>query len=235
VAAREVVISSVVAAGVAAGVYFGLQALKGGGQTVEVPPLIGLRPDQARGLLDDRGVLLVLNEEKEDPRFQPGQIAEQHPLEGSRVHRGDSVSVTVVKAAATVKVPDVTGQTLGEAKLRLELAKLSAGRIVEQPSPTAPQGTVIGQGAAPGTEAHVGAGIELTVSKGPETAVVPNVVGKGMSRTKETLAQAGFAPGNVRYKSDEDRSDGVVLEQAPPAGTPAAKGSKVDLVVNQVE
>src|SRR5262249_56624416 len=106
----------------------------------------------------------------------------------------------------------------------IEVVKSASGRMVEQASPTAPKGTVIGQGAAPGTEAHVGAGIELTVSKGPETAVVPNVVGKGSSRAKETLAQAGFQPGKVKYKSDEDRSDGVVLEQAPSAGTPAAKG-----------
>ena len=233
-AAREVVISSLVAAGGAAGVYFGMQALKGGAP-VDVPPLVGLRPEQAKNLLDDRGLLLVIQEEKEVPGVTPGQIAEQRPLEASRVHRGESIYVVVAKTPTTVKVPDVTNMTLGEAKLRLEMAKLSAGHIVEQASPTATQGTVIAQGAPPGTEAHVGAGIELTVSKGPETAVVPNVVGKGKTRANETLAQAGFAPGNVKYKSDEDRSDGVVLEQNPAGGLPAPKGSKIDLVINQVE
>jgi serine/threonine-protein kinase len=132
-------------------------------------------------------------------------------------------------------VPDVTGAPIAEARLRLELAKLAAGRISEVTHPTMPAGSVISQGATAGTEAHAGAAIDLAVSKGPETAVVPTLVGRSKSKASELATQSGFVVGQIKYKADEDRSDGVVIEQNPAAGLPAPKGSKVDLVVNQLD
>jgi len=223
-----------VAAGVAAGITY-LLVRGGSGESVDVPPLVGLRPEQARALVEARGLLLVINEEKEDPRVQPGQIAEQRPLEGSRVHKGESITAALAKAASSVKVPDVTGLPVAEARARMEAAKLAVGRTSEQSHSTVPVGSVISQSAPPGTDAHAGAAVDLVVSKGPETAVVPNVVGRGSSKAKELITQGGFVVGQTRYKSDEDRMDGVVLEQTPAGGLPAPKGSKVDLVVNQVD
>jgi beta-lactam-binding protein with PASTA domain len=39
--------------------------------------------------------------------------------------------------------------------------------------------------------------------------------------------------GNTRSRSDEDHSDGLILEQNPAANQQAPKGSAVDLVVNR--
>jgi len=235
VASRDLLLSALIAAGVAAGVTYLLMRGSPNVETVDVPPLVGLRPEQARTLAESRGLLLVLNEEKEDPRVQPGQIAEQRPLEGSRIHKGESITAALAKAPAAVRVPDLSNQTLAEARAALESAKLALGRITEESHSTVVQGRVAGQSAPAGTEAHAGAAVDLVMSKGPETAVVPNVVGRGQSRARQALTEAGFVPGTLRYRSDEDRSDGVVLEQTPAGGLPAPKGSKVDLVVNQVD
>src|SRR6185312_12995317 len=51
---------------------------------VDVPSLAGLTPDQARGLLEPRGLLLILDEERPDERAAPGTLIDQRPLAGSR-------------------------------------------------------------------------------------------------------------------------------------------------------
>jgi beta-lactam-binding protein with PASTA domain len=47
------------------------------------------------------------------------------------------------------------------------------------------------------------------------------------------LQKAGFSVGNVRSRSDDDHSDGLILEQTPAANQQAPKGSLVDLVINR--
>jgi beta-lactam-binding protein with PASTA domain len=46
------------------------------------------------------------------------------------------------------------------------------------------------------------------------------------------LQTEGLALGQIRFKSDEDRMPGVVLQQRPTAGTKVGAKAKIDLVVN---
>ena len=73
---------------------------------VDVPSLGGLTPDQARGLLEPRGLLLILDEERPDERAAPGTLIEQRPLAGSRMRRGEDVHASVAKA---VRMPKLVG------------------------------------------------------------------------------------------------------------------------------
>ena len=53
-------------------------------------------------------------------------------------------------------------------------------------------GSVISASPDSGTELHWGDSVKLTVSKGPETADVPNLVGKSKSDAIKTLESLGF-------------------------------------------
>jgi len=67
--------SAIISALVSAGIFLGLHLLVAPHLPVhasEVPPLVALSPEQARGLLDPRGLLLVLDGEREDPKAVPG-------------------------------------------------------------------------------------------------------------------------------------------------------------------
>ena len=75
--------------------------------------------------------------------------------------------------------------------------------------------------------------VDLVVSKGPATISVPGVVGRSLARAREDLQKAGFTVGNLRFRVDDDRMDGVILDQNPAAKQEAPKGSAVDLVVNR--
>jgi len=230
---RDVAVSSVVAAIVAAGTTFALHRTVLSREAVEVPSVLGLPAQSARALIESRGLMFVVGEEREDAKAPAGNIVAQRPMEGSRIERGQAVDVSVAKAPALIKAPGLVGMTLSEAKLRVETAKLALGKVVEENSPEAKAGNVISQSWAEGSEIKVGTAVDLVVSKGVGTIAVPSVVGRSLSKAKDELQKAGFTVGNLKSRSDEDHSDGLILEQTPAAGQQAPKGSPVDLVVNR--
>jgi len=230
---RDVAVSAVVAAVVAAGTTFALHRTVLSRDAVEVPSVIGLPSQSARALIESRGLMFVVGEEREDAKAPPGNIVAQRPMEGSRIEHGQAVDVTVAKAPTVVKAPSLAGLALGEAKLRIEMAKLVPGKVTEDNSPDVKAGNVISQSVAEGGEAKVGTVVDLVVSKGAGTVAVPGVVGRSLAKAKEELQKAGFTVGNTRSRSDEDHSDGLILEQNPAANQQAPKGSAVDLVVNR--
>ena len=98
---RNALVSAVVAAVVSVVMFFVLRAAVGpgpaggtGGPQVDVPNLAGLKPDQARQLLEPRGLQLELTEQVDDPRYEPGSISDQQPLSSSRVARGTSIETS---------------------------------------------------------------------------------------------------------------------------------------------
>ena len=225
--------SALVAAVVAAGTTFALHRTVLQREAIEVPSVLGLPVQSARALIESRGLMFIVGEEREDARAQAGNVLSQRPLEGSRIERGQPVDVVVAKAAAPVKVPGLVGLVLADAKSRIEGGKLAVGKISEQNSADIKPGAVASQTPLEGTEVKVGSSIDLVVSKGAATLAVPNVVGRMLTKAKEELQKSGFTVGNLRSRSDEDHDDGRVLEQNPAANQQAVKGSPVDLVVNR--
>jgi serine/threonine-protein kinase len=199
---------------------------------VDVPPLAGLSVEQGRGLLEPRGLLLVLDGERVDDRVAPGTLTEQHPLGGSRLRRGDEVHASLARAGALPTVPKLAGLTVEAAHGALEQARLRAGKATEAPSDSTPRGQVITSAPAAGVELKPDSLVDLTVSSGPATQPVPSVVGKRLSAAKGLLQKAGFAVGGTRYGSNDDYDQGVVIGQNPPAGSQASPGVKIDLVIN---
>jgi serine/threonine-protein kinase len=218
---------------VAAGTTFALHHTVLQRDAIEVPSVIGLPAQSARALIESRGLMFVVGEEREEAKAPVGNIVAQRPMEGSRIERGQAVDVTVAKAPALVKAPALAGLVLGEAKLRVEMAKLVLGKVAEENNAEVKTGSIISQSVPEGNETKVGTAIDLVVSKGVGAIPVPSVVGRSLSKAKDELQKAGFTVGNIRSRSDEDHTDGLILEQSPAANQQAPKGSPVDLVVNR--
>jgi beta-lactam-binding protein with PASTA domain len=199
---------------------------------VDVPSLTGLSAEQARGLLEPRGLLLILDEERQDGTVAPGTLMDQRPLAGSRLRRGEDVHAVVAKAPAPVKVPKLAGLTVDAARDALDQQKLKVGTVVEAPSATLAKGQVIGSMPAAGADAKADTTIDLQVSAGPAAQAVPSVLGKSRSGAKALLEKSGFAVGAVKYGSNDDYDSGVVIRQDPAANAQAAPGSKIDLTIN---
>ncbi len=228
---------------VSAGTFFLLRHLMEGETAAAagpgVPRLAGMTTDQARAVLQAKGLALVVSEKRPADAAGAGKILSQQPPAGAGVTRGELVQVVVGAAAAAapaaptgVKVPALTGLGLAAAEQALAAAGLTRGAVTRQASATAPAEQVLSSAPAAGQELARGAAVALAVSSGAPGVKVPRVMGKTLGSARRALKAAGFISGRVREGYDEDKMEGRVLSQSPAAGATAPGGSAVDLVVN---
>jgi len=205
----------------------------GGATTVEVPPILGMQPEQARELLKGRGLLFTLSAERENTSYAAGTVAEQNPLPGSQVQAGSNVQAALARGGKQVQVPALVGLKKEEALRQLVAAGFVAAPEKEANSETAPVGTVVDTQPAPGTPLKPQSQVTLVLSSGPSTKPLPKLVGMRVRAAKELIEQQGFKVGKIRYTYDNHRDGSIVLDQKPSAGAPAPAGTLVDLIVNE--
>ena len=131
----------------------------------------------------------------------------------------------------TVAVPALIGSTQGVALATLAGASLVSGAIDELFDDTAPAGQVIGQSPGAGTGVPRGASVVMTVSKGPQPRLVPNVSGRALALASARLAASGFTLGAISWAYHDGVPAGDILEQTPAAGSEVVPGA-VDVTVS---
>jgi serine/threonine-protein kinase len=75
--------------------------------------------------------------------------------------------------------------------------------------------------------------VTLSVSKGPETDVVPDVTSQDEQTARETLRASGFKVKVDHEDVDDPCLNGIVLSQNPPGDTDAERGSTVTILVGR--
>ena len=130
-----------------------------------------------------------------------------------------------------VSVPSVIGKTEEEAKTTLNSVGLGY-KATYQPSNTIPEGTVISQGTSSGTKVAKNTTITLSISSGPESSSVPNVVGQDQVEASSILESAGFKV-SVKQSYSNSVEQGKVISQSPSGSTTVSPGSTVTITVSQ--
>ncbi|WP_399137692.1 Stk1 family PASTA domain-containing Ser/Thr kinase [Streptomyces sp. NBUA17] len=92
------------------------------GRPVDVPDVTGDDLDEARTELSEAGLKVKVAEKRVNSEHDSGQVARQTPEPGSEAAEGDTVTLTVSKGPQMVEVPDVVGDSVDDAKQRLEEA-----------------------------------------------------------------------------------------------------------------
>jgi beta-lactam-binding protein with PASTA domain len=200
---------------------------------VEVPSLLGMRPEQAREILRGHDLLLSLSVERDSAQFPAGTIAEQTPLLGSQLARGGTIQAVLSRGLRQLPVPKVAGLKTDDASKQLIQAGFSLGRTKSLASETAQVGVVVDTEPPAGTPLAPQAAVALIVSSGPTDKPVPRLTGLHLRAARDLLEQQGFQVGKIRHGSDDARAVGVVLDQKPLPDAPAAPGTLVDLTVNE--
>jgi eukaryotic-like serine/threonine-protein kinase len=128
-----------------------------------------------------------------------------------------------------VAVPNVVGQTQADAR-----ATLTADGFEVEVTPAEsdePEGQVTNQDPPAGREVDEGTTVTLTVSAGPETVQVPNVVGRPQAEAEQALRDQGFVPVIERIEA-EDVPEGTVAEQDPAANAAVAPNASITIRVS---
>ncbi|MFC7809040.1 Stk1 family PASTA domain-containing Ser/Thr kinase [Streptomyces olivaceus] len=90
------------------------------GRPVDVPDVTGDDLDEARTELSEAGLKVKVAEKRVNSEHDSGQVARQTPEPGSEAAEGDTVTLTVSKGPEMVEVPDVVGDSVDDAKQKLE-------------------------------------------------------------------------------------------------------------------
>jgi serine/threonine-protein kinase len=161
---------------------------------------------------------------------QPGTVTGQSPAPGTRVIKGTTVRINVSKGLPPVIVPsDLIGET--EAAATAELQGLGFNVATQSVDSTKPQGTVVDTNPKPGSSVQRGSQVTLLVSKGPQTAFVPDVRGFAVALAVQTIRAAGFKAVTQSQDVSDQGQDGIVLTESPEQNTQATIGSPVTITV----
>lgn len=136
--------------------------------------------------------------------------------------RGTEVVLGISKGPRPIDVVDFRGKPYTEAKAALEKAGFDV-KASEVFSADVAKGNVVTQNPNKGKSVK-GETITLTVSKGPEMVVVPDMVGHTRPYAVRMLERAGFKV------TAFGAGDFTVKAQTPPGGSKRAKGSTVTIV-----
>jgi beta-lactam-binding protein with PASTA domain len=196
---------------------------------VLVPAVERLTEVQAVRELHQAGLEVTTDPEFSD-KVKKGFAIRTVPKEGSSVTKGTRVRLLVSQGPEQVAVPDVTGLSQASAEARLRDAHLAVS-VDEQESEDVPEGDVISQDPAAGTELVRGSTVTIAVSTGVPKVSVPNVVGMREARANSALTRAGLSPVREEREVTDPDQDGVVIEQRPGSGSEVDKGSDVVIVV----
>jgi eukaryotic-like serine/threonine-protein kinase len=194
-----------------------------------LPPVVGVPLNTARTILQNRGFssINVLNVSDAKPAQT---VIGESPVGGTKVDTSSLVTLTVSSGPASVNVPSLLGNTVGQAKQLLAQAGLKAGQIQHQSSSTVPNGEVLETSPAAGQPVPGGSKVTLVVSSGPAKVTVPAVSGESEAQAKSDLHAAGFEV-SVTNQTSSSAQAGNVISQSPSGNTQAVPGTTVTIVV----
>jgi eukaryotic-like serine/threonine-protein kinase len=191
---------------------------------VSVPGVVGLSLPIAQDRLD----ALNLNPNpiyETSTSVASGNVIDQVPGAGAKLKSGSDVTLTVSSGAGSVQVPSVVSLTQKQATAQLRAAGLKVQRVITQQDSSVDKNDAIATSPDAGTTVPRGEGVVLILSLG---TALPNVVGDTLSAAQQALD--GYKVLTTQQVSTTATA-GTVLSQVPPANTPVASNSTVNLTV----
>jgi beta-lactam-binding protein with PASTA domain len=197
-----------------------------GPKPVPVPDLIGTTIAEARDLLD-RAHLRLAQPPKLQFSDRPEEtiIAIATNLVDGKAPRNSAIEVIVSKGPAPVKVPNVVGASLDEARQALG----DEGFVVDDSktkfSTEIERGHVISQDPA-GGKLQPGETVSVVVSLGPKHFAIPDFRGRSKNDARALADQYGLV---VVFSTIPNTSGTIVFSQSPGAGSTVTYGDTITL------
>lgn len=149
--------------------------ISGGEQVYDVPNLVGRTEREARFSLSQRNLLMLELGSKSSAQYPAGIVIEQLYPAGTKVKKGTNIGVvlSVGMESGNIKIPNLTGKNIEEAKKILAQYKLAVGKITTQPSTSVPVNAVIDQYPKANSMAKENDKIDLFVNREIKKKIIP--------------------------------------------------------------
>lgn len=195
-----------------------------------VPRVLGLSLQEASDQLRKVGLQVQDGGAEPHPTAPQGTVVWQDPPPDVTAPEGLRVTLVSSDGPPKIPVPDVVGLDGALAQRLIGAAGLAAA-AVESVQAAAPPGVVMLTRPAATTVASPGAPVTIVVSRGAPTIAVPDLLGMSQADARTRLELDGLELGTVTRRRTSDANPGTVVGQQPAAGTLAAPGTVVDVVV----
>ncbi|WP_199863531.1 MULTISPECIES: Stk1 family PASTA domain-containing Ser/Thr kinase [unclassified Streptomyces] len=221
------VLGVLLALGLGAGVWY-----INSGQFTRVPAVLGQTEAVATKRITDAGLEVGTTKRAFSDVYERGTVMAVDPAPGERLRGNAAVTLTLSRGPQIVKVPNLKGKPLAEARRTLEQQGLAVGVITSAFSETVAQGSVIGSDPEPGTERAPDSAVALVVSKGSPIDV-PDMTGETVEDATATLQEAGLTVRVAPERINSPEDAGSVAAQSLAEGSRAAEGDTITLTVSK--
>ncbi|GGT64404.1 Stk1 family PASTA domain-containing Ser/Thr kinase [Streptomyces lateritius] len=222
-----VIAAVLLALGLGAGVWY-----INSGQFTRVPAVLGQSEAQATKRITDAGLDVGATKRAFSDVYERGTVMAIAPASGERIRGNGTVTLTISRGPQIVKVPNLKGKPLAEARKLLEREGLAPGVITSAFSEDIAQGAVVSSDPEPGTERSPDSAVALVVSKGVPIDV-PDVAGESVAGATRTLQDAGLTVRVAPERVHSPEETGTVAAQSLAEGSRAAEGDTITLTVSK--
>jgi beta-lactam-binding protein with PASTA domain len=196
----------------------------------KVPNVLGLRYEDAVERLDDEGFVAERGGQRFHGSTPAGTVLQQTPVPDAVEPRGTRVVLEVSRGQQMGQVPALAGLARVQAERAIETAGLAVGNVIEANS-EAPRGQVLSSQPRGGARVAVPSAVDITVSRGPPTMQVPDLIGQNVDGARAMLMQLGLRVGQVTIDSFSVQPANTVIGQTPGANQSVPARSAVSLRV----
>jgi len=195
-----------------------------------VPRVLGLTRAEAQVQLTRAELQALDGGAEPHATATEGSVIWQDPPPGVIAPEGGKVTLVTSAGPPKIPVPDVAGYDGELARRLLTVAGLTVAQVESVAAP-APRGVAMVTRPAAGTNVAPGTSVQITVSRGAPTITVPSLLELSQADARTRLELEGLVLGTVTRRRTSDAAAGTVVAQRPAAGTLAAPGTVVDIVV----
>lgn len=129
-------------------------------------------------------------------------------------------------------VPDIRDISLEDAAKLIEEMDIELNVIGRKNNRDIQEGHIISQDPAPNTNMKTPGTIDLIISLGPKTIIVPDVVGEPEKEAIIKLENRGLQVVGREYKDDDEYPRGTVIGQSIQHGTEVLDNATIDLFIS---
>lgn len=196
-----------------------------------LPNVVGKNYAEAASILDKAGFVAQQGESRIHRTIPADIVIEEDPPAGSRQKRGITVVLAISAGQRSAEVPVTTNMTQQQARIAIENTGLTMGTVTEQLSDQ-PRGLVIQSDPAAGTKIELPGVVNIVLSKGPATVIMPDLYGRTLGEALSMIEQLGLRVAGRSRDTSSIQPENTVIRQLPPAGNTIRAGGPVSLTVS---
>lgn len=196
-----------------------------------LPNVVGKTYAEAAVILDKAGFVAQQGESRIHRTVPADVVIQEDPPAGSRQKRGITVVLAVSAGQRSAEVPVTTNMTQQQARIAIENTGLTMGAVTEQLSDH-PRGLVIQSDPAAGTKMELPGVVNVVISKGPATVIMPDLYGRTLGEALSMIEQLGLRVAGRSRDTSSIQPENTVIRQLPAAGNTIRAGGPVSLTIS---